>query len=64
MSSSHVNSHATFLDSTATLAVTALRTLSLPLPLSATLMLAACAKSGLECAALAVADPANGDPAS
>lgn len=64
MSTSQMNSHAAFLDNNATLAVTALRTLRLALPLSATLMLCACASSGLELAALATGDPASGDAAS
>lgn len=64
MSKLHSNSHAAFLDSTATLAVTALRSLRLAIPLSATLMLSACAGSGLELAAIATADPASGDAAS
>lgn len=56
--------HDEYLDQTATLAVSALRSLRLALPLSVTLMLSACAGSGLELAALATADPASGDAAS
>lgn len=64
MSKSHMNSHAELLDTTATLAVSALRMLSLSLPLSATLVLSACASSGLELASLSTADPASGAEAS
>lgn len=60
----HAASHDAYLDQTATLAVSALRTLRLALPLSAALMLSACASSGLELAALATADPASSEAAS
>ena len=57
-------SHAEFLDATATLTVSALRSLRFALQLSATLLLSACASSGLELAAVATADPASGDAGS
>jgi hypothetical protein len=57
-------SHAKFLDATATLAVSALRSLLFALPLATTLLLSACVSSGLELAAVATADPASGDAGS
>lgn len=64
MSRLQVVSDEAFLDATATLAVTALRSVGSPFPLSATLMLGACAASGLELAAIMSADFASSDAAS
>jgi len=60
MPTSQSKSHAAFLDGATTLAVTALHTLRLDLPLSATLMLCAQASSRLELATRALSDQTDG----